>query len=123
MKAAGYRLAILILVIALHASMVTPLSAMPTPSKTTSDQSLADRQVELETIQAVIAQPEVTAVLAQHGFTNNEVHQRLAQLSPDEIHALSLQVDQLQAAGASVPKYIWILIAVLLGVLILGAIL
>jgi flagellar basal body-associated protein FliL len=122
MKVASYRLVILTLMVALHASMVAPLAAMPTPSKTTSDQSLAERQSELAKIQAVIAQPEVTAVLTQQGVTNAEVHQRLAQLSPEEIHALSTQLDQLQAAGSSVPKYIWILIAVLLGLLILGAI-
>ncbi len=121
MKAAIFRLVILTLIVVLNASMVTPLAAMPTPSKTTSDQSLADRQAELAGIQAVIAQPEVSAVLAQHGFTNDEVHQRLAQLSPDEIHALSSQLDQLQAAGSGVPKYVWILIAVLLGVMILSA--
>ena len=94
---------------------------LPTPSKTTQEQSLADRQIELANINAVIAQPEVTAALARHGFTNDQVHQRLAQLSPDEIHALSSQLDQLQAAGSGVPKYIWILIAVLLGVMILAA--
>ena len=121
MKAAICRLVILTLIVVLNASMVTPLAAMPTPSKTTSDQSLADRQAELAGIQAVIAQPEVSAVLAQHGFTNDEVHQRLAQLSPDEIHALSSQLDQLHAAGSGVPKYVWILIAVLLGVMILSA--
>jgi hypothetical protein len=121
MKAAICRLVILTLIVVLNASMVTPLAAMPTPSKTTSDQSLADRQAELAGIQAVIAQPEVSAVLAQHGFTNDEVHQRLAQLSPDEIHALSSQLDQLQAAGSGVPKYVWILLAVLLGVMILSA--
>ena len=121
MKAATCRLVILTLIVALHASMAAPLTAMQTPSKTTPDQSLADRQSELAEIQAVIAQPEVIAVLAQHGFTNDQVHQRLAQLSPDEIHALSSQLDQLQAAGSGVPKYIWILIAVLLGVMILSA--
>ena len=121
MKAAICRLVIFTLIVVLKASMVTPLAAMPTPSKTTSDQSLAARQAELAGIQAVIAQPEVSAVLAQHGFTNDEVHQRLAQLSPDEIHALSSQLDQLQAAGSGVPKYVWILIAVLLGVMILSA--
>jgi len=121
MKAASCRLVILTLIVALHASMVAPLAAMQTPSKTTSDQSLADRQSELANIQAVIAQPEITAALAQQGFTNDEVHQRLAQLSPDEIQALSSQLDQLQAAGSGVPKYVWILIAVLLGVMILGA--
>ena len=122
MKATVCRLVILALMIALHTSAAAPVTAMPTPSKTAADQSLADRQAELAEIQAVIAQPEVTAALAQHGFTNEQVHQRLAQLSPDEIHSLSSQIDQLQAAGAGVPKYVWILIAVLLGVMILSAI-
>jgi len=123
MRAAGYRLVVLALIVALQVSVSAPLAAMPTPSKTPSDQSLADRQSDLVKIQAVMARPEVSEALAQHGFTNDEVNQRLAQLSPEEIYALSAQLDQLQAAGSSVPKYIWILIAVLLGVLILSAIL
>lgn len=122
MKVATCRLVILMMVVALLAGIAAPVAAMQTPSKTTPDQSLADRQAELANIQAVVAQPEITAALAQHGFTDDQVQQRLAQLSPDEIHALSSQLDQLQAAGSSVPKYIWILIAVLLGLLILGAI-
>jgi hypothetical protein len=99
-----------------------PLTALPVPSKTAPDQSLADRQVDLAKIQAVVSEPQIAAALAQHGFTSEEVHQRLAQLSPEEVHALSSQLDQLQAAGAAVPQYIWILLAVLLGVLILTAI-
>jgi anti-sigma factor RsiW len=103
-------------------SVSAPLAALPTPSKTTSAQSLADRQSELAVVRAVLAQPEVAEALARHGFTNDEVHQRLAQLSPEEIHALSSQLDQLQAAGAGVPQYVWILLAVFLGVLIITAI-
>lgn len=113
---------ILILLFSLVVAAAAPLTALPTPSKMVPDQSLADRQIELAKIQAVVSEPQIAAALAQHGFSSEEVHQRLAQLSPEEIHALSSQLDQLQAAGADVPKYIWILLAVLLGVLILAAI-
>ena len=95
-----------------------PVVALQSPSKTKTEQSVADREIELAKIQEVVSQPEIARILTQHGLSTVEAHQRLAQLSPEEIHTLSTQVDQLQAAGASVPKYIWILLAALLGVLI-----
>jgi hypothetical protein len=117
----GTKLVVAALIFALSIAMGAPLSALPTPSKTTTDQSLLQRQAELAKIEAVVAQPEITAALAQHGFTDDVIQLRLAQLSPEEIHSLSSQLDQLQAAGSSVPTYIWILIGILLGVLIITA--
>lgn len=99
-----------------------PVVALQSPSKTEPEQSLADREIELAKIQAVVSQPQIAQILAHHGLSTAEAYQRLAELSPEEIHTLSTQIDQLQAAGASVPQYIWILLAVLLGVLILTAI-
>ena len=122
MRATSIRPVISFMFLALVVTAAAPLTALPAPSKTAPDQSLADRQIELAKIRAVVSEPQIAAALAQHGFTSEEVHQRLARLSPEEIHALSSQLDQLQAAGASVPQYIWILLAVLLGVLILTAI-
>lgn len=110
------------LVILLVLLAVAPIDALQSPSKTAPDQSLAERELELAKVQEAILQPEIAQILAQHGLTTEEAHQRLAQLSPEEIHSLSNQVEQIQAAGASVPKYIWILLAVLLGVLIVAAI-
>jgi len=95
--------------------------ALQSPSKTEPEQSVADREIELAKIQAVVLQPEIAQILTHHGLSTAEAHQRLAQLSPEEIHTLMTQVDQIQAAGAAVPKYIWILLAALLGVLILTA--
>ncbi len=60
--------------------------------------------------------------IESQGFTPEQVNQRLAQLSPDELHQLSTRVDQLQTAGVYVPQYIWILIAVLLVVAVASAI-
>ena len=101
----------------------TGILALQSPSKTAPEQSLFDREVELAKIQALVDEPEIAQILTRNGLTTEEAHLRLARLSPDEIHNLSTQVNQIHAAGAAVPKYIWILLAVLLGVLILSAIL
>ena len=121
MKTVHFRIVVFALIVALYLAVGAPLAALPTPSKTQVDQSLLERQLELAKIEAVVVQPEIAAALAQHGFSSDDVNQRLAQLSPEEIHTLSLQLDQLQAAGSGVPTYIWILIGILLGVIIVGA--
>lgn len=121
MRTDRFRIVIFALIVALCVTAGAPVAALPTPSKTQVEQSLLERQIELAKIEAVVSQPEIAAALAQHGFSSDDVNQRLAQLSPEEIHGLSLQLDQLQAAGSSVPTYIWILIGILLGVLIITA--
>lgn len=122
MRALLPRLLIPSLVLSLLVVAGGPVVALQSPSKTEPEQSLADREIELAKIQAVVSQPQIAQILAHHGLSTAEAYQRLAELSPEEIHTLSTQIDQLQAAGASVPQYIWILLAVLLGVLILTAI-
>jgi hypothetical protein len=106
--------------LALVAVLTAPAQALPVPSKTAADQDLAERERDLAALDAVLDQEEVMGVLAGHGFTRDEVNQRLAQLSPEELNALSSQVEQLQAAGQRVPSYIWILIAVLIVVAIVA---
>ena len=95
-------------------------SAKSTPSKTAADQSLAQRQDDLATLGSALDHREVMDALAAQGFTRDQVNGRLAQLNPQELNALASQVDQLQAAGQSVPTYIWILIAVLIVVAIIA---
>lgn len=121
MRAILPRLLIPSLLLTLLVVAGAPLVALQSPSKTEPEQSVAEREIELAKIQAVVSQPEVAQILTHHGLSTAEAHQRLAQLSPEEIHTLMTQVDQIQAAGAAVPKYIWILLAALLGVLILTA--
>ncbi|MGB5160153.1 MAG: PA2779 family protein [Thermoanaerobaculia bacterium] len=121
MRAMLPRLLIPSLLLTLLVVAGAPVVALQSPSKTEPEQSVADREIELAKIQAVVSQPEVAQILTHHGLSTAEAHQRLAQLSPEEIHTLMTQVDQIQAAGAAVPKYIWILLAALLGVLILTA--
>ncbi len=121
MRAMLPRLLIPSLLLTLLVVAGAPVVALQSPSKTVPEQSVADREIELAKIQAVVSQPEIAQILTHHGLSTAEAHQRLAQLSPEEIHTLMTQVDQIQAAGAAVPKYIWILLAALLGVLILTA--
>jgi hypothetical protein len=97
--------------LALVAAFAPPAQALPAPSKTAADQALAERQEDLAALDSVLGQEEVTEALAAHGFTREEVNERLAQLSPEELSALASQAEQLQAAGQ--PTYVWVLIAIL----------
>lgn len=97
--------------LALVTAFAPAAQALPAPSKTAADQALAERQEDLATLDAVLGQEEVASALASHGFTREEVNERLAQLSPEELNALASQAEQLQAAGQ--PTYVWVLIAIL----------
>lgn len=111
---------IVLLAVAVALGAALPASALPAPSRTADDQSLADREAELAKLQDVVADDGVAAILEAHGFSQDEVNQRLAQLAPDELFQLTGQIDQLQAAGQA-PYYIWVLIAVLIIVVIASA--
>jgi hypothetical protein len=100
-----------LIAVALVGVLAPPAQALPTPSKTAADQSLAERAADLAVLEAVLDQEEVTAALAAQGLSRDDVNTRLAQLSPEELAGLSSQVEQLQAAGQ--PTYVWVLIAVL----------
>jgi uncharacterized protein DUF6627 len=106
--------------LALLAVLTPSAQALPTPSKTAADQSLAQRESDLATLGTALDHQEVMDALAAQGFTRDEVNGRLAQLNSQELNALASQVDQLQAAGQSVPTYIWILIAVLIVIAIIA---
>lgn len=116
------RLTLVSVLLAIAAGAAVPAAALPVPSKTADDQTLASREAQLALLENVLARDEVSAALAAQGFTTEQVELRLAQLSPEELSQLAGQVDQLQAAGLQPPKYIWILLAIFLGVLIAAAI-
>lgn len=97
--------------LALVTAFAPAAQALPAPSKTAADQALIDREADLSTLDAVLEQEEVAEALAAHGFTREEVNERLAQLAPEELSALASQAEQLQAAGQ--PTYVWVLIAIL----------
>lgn len=76
---------------------------------------------DLAGVKRFLEREDVASALAAHGLTRAEVESRIAQLSPEDLRQLATHVAQVQAAGGEVPRYIWILLAVVLGLLILGA--
>jgi hypothetical protein len=98
--------------------LAIPSLAGPIPSKAADVPTVeADRA----TIEAFLARDEVAHALAAHGLEAEEVEQRVAQLSAEDLSALAANLDQIQAAGG-VPNYIWILLAILIGVTILATV-
>ena len=117
-KASIRPVALVALIAVLLAGVVAPAQALPTPSKTAPDQTLAERAADLAALDAVLAQDQVQEVLAAQGLTRDEVNLKLAQLSPEELGSLASQAEQLQAAGQ--PMYVWVLLAVLIVVAIVA---
>ncbi|MBZ5637676.1 MAG: PA2779 family protein [Acidobacteriia bacterium] len=103
-------------------SLAAPSSAAPIPSKPAPDAAPAGRAADETSVRAFLARRDVARALAGTGLTAPEVEQRLARLSDDDLRSLAANLDQVQAAGTEVPRYIWLLLAVFLGVLILAAI-
>jgi len=114
------RLALIALAALVAVVGAVPVQALPTPSKTADDQSLAQREADLATVSGFLEHEEVRQALAQQGLTPDEVNTRLAELSPQDLHSLAGQVDQVQAAGIYVPMWAWIVIVVALAALIIA---
>jgi hypothetical protein len=96
-----------------------PVFAGPMPSKAAADQSLASREADLALIRQVVSSEQVAQALAARGFTQEQVNQRLAQLSPQDVHQLAQNLNQLQAAGLTRQEWTWILIGAVAVLLII----
>jgi len=111
-------LVVLILLVALTA---VPSFAAPMPSKTAANQSLVTREADLALVRDVAANQQVAKVLAARGFTQEQVNQRLAQLSNQDLHQLAQNLNQLQAAGLTQQEWIWIGIGALAALILVIA--
>lgn len=118
MKVLSRSLFVLLVLVAIAA---VPAFAGPMPSKTAANQSLDSRAADLALIRDVTANQEVAQVLAAHGFTQEQVNQRLAQLSPQDVHQLAQNLDQLQAAGLTRQEWIWVGIGALAALILVVA--
>lgn len=99
---------VLFVLVLMFAFAAIPAFAGPVPSKTAANQSLDSRDADLALIRDVAANDQVAKVLASQGFTQEQVNQKLAQLSPQDLHQLAQNLDQLQAAGLTKQEWIWI---------------
>lgn len=111
----------LVVFLLLVAFIAVPTFAAPVPSKTAANQSLATRDADLALVRNVAANEQVATVLASHGFTQEEVNQKIAQLSPQDLHQLAQNLDQLQAAGLTQQEWIWIGIGALAAIILIVA--
>ena len=112
---------VLIALVLMFAFVALPSFAGPVPSKTAANQSLDSRAADLALVRDVAANEQVAQVLAAHGFTQEQVNQRLAQLSPQDLHQLAQNLDQLQAAGLTRQEWTYIGIGALAALILVLA--
>ena len=111
-------LVVLILVVAF---LAVPSFAAPMPSKTVANQSIATRDADLALVRDVASNAQVAQVLATHGLSQEQVNQRLSQLSNQDLHQLAQNLNQLQAAGLTKQEWIWIGIGALAALILVIA--
>ncbi|HET7710612.1 MAG TPA: PA2779 family protein [Thermoanaerobaculia bacterium] len=99
----------------------TPAFAGTVPSKTAPNQSLESRAADLALIRDVAANEQVAQILAAKGFTQEQVDQRLAQLSSQDLQQLAQNLDQIQAAGLTRQEWIWVGIGALAALILVIA--
>lgn len=115
------RPALFTVVVLLVSFAAIPVLAGPVPSKTATNQSLDSRDADLTLVREVAANEQVAAVLTANGFTQAEVDSRLAKMSAQDLHQLSQNLEQLQAAGLTRQEWIWIGIGALAALILVVA--
>ena len=105
-------------VVVLLLTAAVPALAAPVPSR--SVDAIQVRAADLATINSVIGNEEVSAALAAQGFTSDQVNQRIAALSDEDLRSLASNLDQVQAAGMTKDMWIWIGIGALAVLLLLA---
>lgn len=98
-----------------------PVFAGPVPSKTAANQSIDSRDADLALVRSVAANEEVSKALRANGFTQEQVDERLAKLSPQDLHQLAQNLDQLQAAGLTRQEWLWIAIGAIAALVLIIA--
>jgi hypothetical protein len=78
-----------------------------------------DRTTELEKIQNFLETKAVSKRLGQFGYSQEEVQNRLTQLSNQQIHQIATKLDDLKIGGDGVGVVIAILVVVILVIVIL----
>ena len=98
-----------------------PAFAAPMPSKAVANQSLDARAADLALVRDVVANQQVAQALAARGFTQDQINQKVAQLSNQDLHQLAQNLNQLQAAGLTNQQWLWILIGAVAVLIIIVA--
>ncbi|HEY3054115.1 MAG TPA: PA2779 family protein [Thermoanaerobaculia bacterium] len=112
---------ILVVLTLLVVLIAVPTFAGPTPSKTAANQSIDARAADLALVRSVVENEQVAAALASHGFTQEQVNQKLAQMSQQDLHQLAQNLDQLQSAGLTKQEWLWIIIGAVAALILIIA--
>jgi sensor c-di-GMP phosphodiesterase-like protein len=112
---------VVLALVVLFALAAVPSFAGPMPSKTAAQQTLDSRNADLTLVRDVAANEQVAKALTARGFNQDQINQRLSQLSPQDLHQLAQNLDQLQAAGLSQQEWIWIGIGALAALILVIA--
>jgi hypothetical protein len=110
----------IILIVVLAVASI-PAFAAPMPSKAIANQSLDARSADLALVRDVVANEQIAKALASHGLTQEQVNQRVAQLSNQDLHQLAQNLNQLQAAGITTREWTYILIGAVAVLIIIVA--
>ncbi len=111
----------LFLFVLLALAIAIPSFAAPMPSKTAANQSLDSRAADLAVVRDFTSNEQVAQALTARGFTADQVNARVSQLSPQDLHQLANNLDQLQAAGFTRQEWIWVGIGALAAVILIIA--
>jgi len=98
-----------------------PAFAAPAPSKAVANQSLDSRAADLALVREVVSSDQVAQALAARGFTQEQINQRVAQLSTQDLRQLAQNLNQLQAAGFTTREWTYILIGAVVVLVIIVA--
>jgi len=110
-----------LLAVVVLGALASATDAAPIPSKAGDPAVAATAALAHDQVRTLLAREDVARVLAAHGLSPEQAEARLARLSAEDLASLAANPDQVQAAG-SVPNYIWILLAILMGVTILATV-
>lgn len=111
----------LLFFVLLALAIAVPSFAAPMPSKTAANQSLDSRSADLAVVRDFTSNEQVSQALAARGFTPDQVNSRVAQLSPQDLHQLANNLDQLNAAGLTRQEWIWVGIGALAALILVIA--
>ena len=98
--------------------IAVPSFAAPTPSKTATNQSVDARQADLAIVRDAMASEQIAQALAARGLTSDQVNEKVAQLSSQDLHQLAQNLDQLQAAGLTKQEWTWVVLGALAAILL-----
>lgn len=105
--------------VALVLLVVNPAFAGMVPSKTAANQSLDSREADLALVRQVVSTDEVSKALAAHGYTKQEIENRLAALSSEDLRSLAQNLEQIQAAGLTTAQWTYVLLGAVVVILLL----